>query len=87
MRGRGGQLAVGAMVRLVVSGDEVSGRQEVVAGEVVVRRNVGACGGGVGGCGVTDPVGEPFRQRCCVEGCVTSCRDARGPTSFRSCPV
>jgi hypothetical protein len=30
----------------------------VVAGEVVVRHNVGASGRGVGGCGVTHPVGE-----------------------------
>jgi hypothetical protein len=47
------------MVRLVVSGDEVSGRQEVVAEEVFVRRNVGACRRGLDGCGVKDPVGNP----------------------------
>jgi hypothetical protein len=64
------------MVRLIVSGDEVSGRQEVVAGEVVVHCNVGACGRGVERCGVTNLVGEPFRRCCCVEGCVASCRDA-----------
>jgi hypothetical protein len=82
MRGRGQELAVGAMVRLVVSGDEVSSCQEVIAGEVVVRRNVGACGRGV-----TDLVGEPFRRVCCVEGCVASCRGVRSPTSFRSHPA
>jgi hypothetical protein len=46
------------MVRFVVRGDEPSGRQEVVARKIVVCRNVGACGRGVGGRGVTDPVGE-----------------------------
>jgi hypothetical protein len=72
------------MVRFVIGGDEVSCRQEVVAGEVVVCRNVGACRRGVDGCGVTDPVGEPFRRCCCVEGRVASCRGARGPASLRS---
>jgi hypothetical protein len=57
----------------------------VVAGEVVVRRNVGASERGVGSRGVTHPLGEPFCRRCCVEGCVASCRGACGPTSFRSC--
>jgi hypothetical protein len=47
------------MVRLDVSGDEVSDRQDVVAGEVIIHRNVGACGRCVGGCGVTNPVGNP----------------------------
>jgi hypothetical protein len=81
------------MVRLVVSGDEVSGRQKVVAREVVVRRYVGAIGRSVGCCSVTYPVGElrlgshalpRGRRRCFVEGCVASCRGARGPTWFRS---
>jgi hypothetical protein len=44
VRGRGGQLASGAMVRLVVSGDDVSGRQKVLTGEVVIRCHVGASG-------------------------------------------
>jgi hypothetical protein len=68
----------------------------VVAREVVVRRNVGASGQGLSGCGVIDPVEEPRlkshtlhrgRWRCSVKGCVASCRGARGPTSFRSRPA
>jgi hypothetical protein len=81
------------MVRFVVSGDEVSGHQKVVAGEVVVHRYVGASGRSVGSCGVTHLVGElrlgshallRGRRRRFVEGCVASCRGVRGPMSFRS---
>jgi hypothetical protein len=32
-------------------------------------------------------VGETFRQRCCIEGRLASCRGACGPTSFRSRPA
>jgi hypothetical protein len=71
------------VVRLVVRGDEPSGCQEVVAGKIVVRCNVGACGRGVGGRSATDPVRKPFCRRCCTEGFVTSCRGARGSSPFR----
>jgi hypothetical protein len=60
------------VVRLVVGGNEVSGRQKVVAREVVVRLHVRASGRSVGRCGVTHPVGEPrpvshipLRERWC----------------------
>jgi hypothetical protein len=99
VRGRGGgggggwELAVGAMVRFIVSGDEVPGRQKVVARKVVVRRYVGASGRGVGCCGIAHPVGKlrlgshallRGRRHRFVEGCVTSCRDAHGLAPFRS---
>jgi hypothetical protein len=43
VRGGGWQLAGGAVVGLVVGGgDEVPGRQEVVAGKVLVHYHVGA---------------------------------------------
>jgi hypothetical protein len=54
MRGRGRQLADGAVVGLIIGGDDkVPGRQEVVTGKVLVRCHVGA--------GVKDRYGEPER--------------------------
>jgi hypothetical protein len=92
VRGRGGQLAGGAMVRLVLSGDEVSGHQKMVAGEVILCRYVGASGRSIGCCGAAHPVGElrlvshallRERRRRFVEGCAAA-RAARRRSAARA---
>jgi hypothetical protein len=90
MRSGRWQLAGGAVVGLVVGGgDEVPGRQEVVARKVLVRHHIGAGRRGICRRGIAHPVGESrLGNRALPPGC--GCRLADGRVTLRGdtrCPA